>query len=144
MHPLSAHWWVNVRIRFQQMHKFHPLIQFSTSNQSIIWLSFLPQNKYWFSVWFKAVVQCELNEQFYHHLDRWLKMNRKILIFLLIICSKIFCQVLPKEGVKVILPDNFSPQKEAIFFQRQLIILLVPSALGAGVGGLPVGGLPYG
>ena len=83
-------------------------------------------------------------------MHRLLEMNRKFFSFLLaIICNQILCRVLPEERVEVIIPDNLTPQKEAIFFQRTFI-LLVPTALGGlgGVGGLPIGagigGLPYG
>ncbi len=51
-----------------------------------------------------------------------------IVLYLLKIYIKIIsCNVLPITESVVDLPEDFSPKKEAFFFQRQLIILLVPT-----------------
>jgi len=51
-----------------------------------------------------------------------------IVLYLLGIYVKIiFCNALPISEPVVDLPEDFSPKKEAFFFQRQLIILLVPT-----------------
>ena len=67
-------------------------------------------------------------------------MQTSILFMILLTISTpaIICGIIPDEEVKVILPGEFTPKKEAFFWQRQIIILLVPNN-GFGVGGL--GGL---
>ena len=51
-----------------------------------------------------------------------------------------------ENNLKIIIPDDFTPNKQPFLWQRQIILLFVPTAgLGVGGGGfgggVPIGGL---